>query len=179
MFTVRISLSKYGQLPSSFQAVNLIFHFMINSSKLGWFYKRHHLPHCVACNTIPLKDKHPKTASRMVTLCQHECGNAIKSQLRTERSICTSFSGSFLITCTRPMSLYQDWSFADFTVGRETNSWITASYTNILTWTWRWWVTNSWMNWHEERDYWAFSESFHYIITIFKIKKNVLLVKLL
>lgn len=105
MFTVRISLSKYGQLPSSFQAVNLIFHFMINSSKLGWFYKRHHLPHCVACNTIPLKDKHSKTASRMVTLCQHECGNAIKSQLRTERSICKSFSGSCLITCTRPMSL--------------------------------------------------------------------------
>lgn len=114
---------------------NLIFNFIINSSKLGWFCERHRLTHCVACNTIPLKDKHLKTASRMVTLCQLECGNAIKSQLRTERSICMSFSGSCLIPGTRLVSLRLDWSFADFTVGRERNSWNTASYTNILTWT--------------------------------------------
>lgn len=77
---------------------------MITSSKLDWFSKRHHLTHCVACTTFPLKDKYLKTASRMVTLCQHECGNAIKSQLRTEWSSCMSFSGSFLILCTRLVS---------------------------------------------------------------------------
>lgn len=87
-----VSSSKYGRLSSSFQAVNPIFHFMITSSKPA-----------MVCNTTPLKDKRLKTESRTVTPCQQECGHAIKRQLETEGSICTSFffsSGSCLITST-------------------------------------------------------------------------------
>lgn len=37
----------------------------------------------------------------------------------------------------------------------------------------RWRVTNSWMNWHEEKDYWAFPQPIHYISAIFTIERNV------
>lgn len=129
-----MSSSKYGRLSSSFQAVNPIFHFMITSSKPA-----------MVCSTTLLKDKRLKTESRLVTSCQQEREHAIKRQFETEGSFL--FSGSCLITGL--------WA-------GKSNSWISASYTNTLTGAWRWWVTNSWMNWHE-------GKSFHVTLPCFSI----------
>lgn len=162
MFTVRMSLSKYGQLP--FQAVNLIFHLFYDpwSPQASWV-------DCVACNTILLKDKHLKTASRMVMLCQHECGNAIKSQLRIERSICTSFSGSCLITCTRLASLRTPGlTFCRLWAGKPTAEYLPPTQTSSLEHGGDGLPTAGWSG-MKRKDYWAFSYPIHYISTIFKM----------
>lgn len=102
-FCSRSVLVQYGHSSSSFKAVNLIFHFMIPSSlicKCG-----HRLTRCAPCDTLPMNDKHLLAESRLVTPLPQGGGNAIKSQLWTERIVCASFLGSCPITSTKLMSL--------------------------------------------------------------------------